>query len=157
MKNVVLAVIFGLFVFAPAFAAGNAPAPSKKDKCPVCGMFVYEYQEWLAEVVFQDGSLFFFDGTKDLMKFYLNLNTYEPHKSAGDIQTILVTEYYGLKKIDARQAYFVIGSDIYGPMGKELIPLLNNEDAEVFMKDHKGARILRFKDITRVVLEKLDK
>lgn len=130
--------------------------PSKKDKCPVCGMFVYKYPDWLAEIIFKDGSVDFFDGAKDLFKYYFNLRKYRPGKNNKDIAAIYVMEFYDLKLLDARKAFFVIGSDVYGPMGHELIPLATEEDARAFMKDHKGKRILRFEEITPKVIEKLD-
>jgi nitrous oxide reductase accessory protein NosL len=130
--------------------------PTKSDKCPVCGMFVAKYPDWLAEVVFKDGSVAFFDGAKDLYKYYLNLKKYEPKKTQADVVGIFVTEYYGTKLIDGTKAYYVIGSDVYGPMGRELIPFLTEADAKEFMADHGGKRLLKFNDIKPVVIDKLD-
>ena len=130
--------------------------PAKKDKCPVCGMFVYKYPDWLAEIIFKDGSVDFFDGAKDLFKYYFSLNKYRPGKNKKDIAAIYVMEYYDMQLIDARKAFFVMGSDIYGPMGHELIPFAAEADARAFMKDHKGKRILRFQAITPKVIHKLD-
>ena len=130
--------------------------PSKKDKCPVCGMFVYKYPDWVAEIIFKDGSVDFFDGAKDLFKYYFNVRTYRPGKSTKDIASIYVQDYYDMKMIDARRAFFVTGSDVYGPMGHELIPFATEEDARTFIMDHKGKRILRFEQVTPRVLETLD-
>ena len=130
--------------------------PAKKDKCPVCGMFVYKYPDWLAEIIFKDGSVDFFDGAKDLFKYYFNLGKYSPGKNKRDIAAIYVMEYYDMQLIDARQAFFVLGSDVYGPMGHELIPFKTEEDARAFMFDHKGKRILRIAEITPAVIAKLD-
>ena len=130
--------------------------PSKKDKCPVCGMFVYKYPDWLAEIVFNDESVDFFDGAKDLFKYYFNLAKYRPGKIKRDIAAVYVTEYYEMKRIDARQAFFIVGSDVYGPMGHELIPFATEADAKTFMQDHRGKRILRFEEVTPQVIEKLD-
>ena len=47
-----------------------------------------------------------------------------------------VTEYYGVTRIDARTAWYVIGSDMLGPMGHELVPLAIQAEAEGFLKDH---------------------
>jgi copper chaperone NosL len=134
----------------------DPPKPSKTDKCPVCGMFVYKYPDWTAEIIFEDGSVFFFDGAKDLFKFYFNLKTYHPRKTYTDISAVYVTEYYDLKLINAQDAVYVIGSDIYGPMGRELIPFASEADAGEFMKDHKGKRVLRFENIKPSVIDKLD-
>jgi len=75
---------------------------------------------------------------------------------AADVAAIYVTEYYDLKFIDAHTAYFVIGSDVCGPMGRELIPFETLDDAKAFMKDHKGERILRFENVRERTIKKLD-
>ena len=110
-------------------------------------MFVYKYPDWVGEIIFKDGSAAFFDGAKDLFKYYFNLKKYNPKKNKENIAAIYVTEYYDMKLIDAKGAYFVVGSDVYGPMGKELIPFVSKADAEGFKKDHKGNRILGFEDV----------
>jgi copper chaperone NosL len=153
----VAGILICLLSAVSALALDPAPVtPSKKVKCPVCGMFVYKYPDWVGEVIFQDGSMAFFDGAKDLFKYYFNLKKYDPRKTQKDIAAIYVTEYYDLKLMDARKAFFVMGSDVYGPMGRELIPFLSKEDAEAFKRDHKGTRILVFQEITHSVIRKLD-
>ena len=99
---------------------------------------------------------FFFDGAKDFFKFYFDIKKYSPEKSQKDIAAIYVTEYYEMKLIKAEDAFFVIGSDVYGPMGHELIPFASKADAELFKKDHGGTRILEFKGIKPAVIKKLD-
>ena len=128
--------------------------PSKKDKCPVCGMFVSKYPDWVGEIIFKDDATAFFDGAKDLFKYYFNLKKYNPSKTHADIASIYVTDYYDMKLIEAQTAYFVIGSDVYGPMGRELIPFINNADAETFKKDHKGRLILKFDQVTPAIIRK---
>ncbi len=130
--------------------------PTPKNKCPVCGMFVAKYPDFLAEILFKDGSYAVFDGTKDMFKYYFNLKKYNPRKRLEDIDSVYVTDYYSLSLIDGFQAYYVIGSDVYGPMGKELIPLEKEADAKEFMKDHKGQSTLRFKDVTHETVRLLD-
>ena len=119
-------------------------------------MFVYKYPDWLGEIIFKDGSAAFFDGAKDLFKYYFNLKKYNPAKTIKDIAAIYVTEYYDFEVIDARSAYYVVGSDVYGPMGKELIPFVNQSDAGAFKQDHKGKHILRFENVNPGVIKKLD-
>jgi copper chaperone NosL len=130
--------------------------PSPKDKCPVCGMFVAKYPDFLAEILFKDGSSAFFDGTKDMFKYYFNLKKYQPSKNSSDIDSIYVTNYYDLTLTDGLSAYYVLGGDIYGPMGRELIPFEKEADAKEFMKDHQGKSILRFKEITYETVKSLD-
>ncbi len=130
--------------------------PSPKDKCPVCGMFVAKYPDWLAEIIFKDGTYAVFDGAKDMFKYYLNLKKYNPSKRIEDIDSIYVKDYYNLIFMDGSKAYYVVGSDVFGPMGKELIPLEKEAEAKEFLKDHKGKSILRFKEITLEVIKNLD-
>ncbi len=134
----------------------RCPAPGPKDTCPVCGMFVAKYPEWIATVVYRDGHSHHFDGAKDLFKYLLDLPRWAPGHRVEEMQTIGVTEYYGLQRIDAHGAWYVIGSDVLGPMGHELIPLESEADATEFMADHKGRRIIRFSDVSLQLLDQLD-
>lgn len=132
------------------------PKPSARDKCPVCGMFVAKYPDWTAVMLFRDGSRVFFDGAKDMFKYYLDMKRYAPSKNPSGIEAVRVTDYYSLTPIDGRDAYYVIGSDVYGPMGRELIPFAKESDAKEFLKDHKGKGILRFKEVKQETLKGLD-
>ncbi|MDI6728082.1 MAG: nitrous oxide reductase accessory protein NosL [Thermodesulfovibrionales bacterium] len=139
------------------FAGEKKPVkPSPKDKCPVCGMFVAKYSDWGAEIIFRDGSYAFFDGAKDMFKYYFNIAKYNPSKNQSDIDSIYVTDYYNLTLINGYNVHYVVGSDVYGPMGRELVPFAKEKDAVGFMNDHKGKKILRFKDITPEVLHTLE-
>ncbi len=54
----------------PSLAAGPAlPKPGAKDLCPVCGMLVSKYPNWIAIVTYKDGHAHFFDGAKDMFKY----------------------------------------------------------------------------------------
>lgn len=140
-----------------ALAAEQTPKPGAKDTCPVCGMLVSKYPQWIASVLFKDGHAHHFDGAKDLFKYLFDLPRYAAGHTRADIAAIEVTEYYGLTKVDAHKAWYVIGSDVLGPMGHELIPLASRADAEEFLKDHKGQRILVFDEVTPAVVAQLDK
>ena len=156
-KKIIITLFVGFIALSLAAAAEVKPLQhSKKDKCPVCGMFVYKYPDWVAQIILTDGSVLFFDGAKDLFKFYFDIKKYTPEKSQKDIAAIYVTEYYDMKLINGKEAFFVIGSDVYGPMGHELIPFASKADAELFKKDHGGTRILEFKGIKPVIIKKLD-
>ncbi|MEG3638020.1 nitrous oxide reductase accessory protein NosL [Magnetococcus sp. PR-3] len=130
--------------------------PARGDTCPVCGMFVAKYRSWIATVQYKDGHAHHFDGAKDLFKYLRNLKKYAPHHQAENQQLISVTEYYDLQSIDALQAWYVVGSDVLGPMGHELIPFANRADAQTFMQDHKGVRIVQPHQIQPKLLKQLD-
>lgn len=157
------ALLLGLAARAPAAppaapggpVAGAPGRPAPGEKCPVCGMFVAKYPDWVAGVVFKDGQVAWFDGVKDLFKFLLKPERYGPRRATGDVARVLVTDYYGLRLLDAREAWFVIGSDVFGPMGTELIPFALEADAREFMADHKGTGLLRFGDVGPATLRQL--
>jgi nitrous oxide reductase accessory protein NosL len=157
--RLITALLLSLFLFAANANAGEvvvAP-PGPNSVCPVCGMFVAKYPEWVAAVVFKDGHAHYFDGAKDLFKFMRDIGSYAPGHGPADIAIVAVTDYYGVKTMDARGAFFVVGSDVLGPMGHELVPLASKQDAEEFMADHKGKRILTFDQVGSELLKSLDK
>jgi nitrous oxide reductase accessory protein NosL len=132
---------------ASAAAPPGFVKPGKDEKCPVCGMFVYKYPDWVAELRFRDGSRAVFDGAKDLFRYFFDARQFGGTKGRGDVAEVYVTDYYTLEPIDARPAFYVVGSDVYGPMGKELIPFARRADAEEFLRDHGGRTILVFGEV----------
>ena len=116
-------------------------------KCPVCGMLVGKNPNWAAMIEVQGGENLYFDGVKDMMKYYFQ-------KGKG-FDKIFVTDYYKLHKIDAKSAFYVLGSNVLGPMGDELIPFESESAAKTFAKDHGGKSVLKFDEIQESVIEGL--
>jgi nitrous oxide reductase accessory protein NosL len=119
----------------------------KDAKCPICGMFVAKYPKWAAKVRTKEHKEYYFDGNKDLMKYYF--------KSKENLDKILVTDYYNITSIPAKKAWYVMGSNVYGPMGHELISFSTKTDAESFKADHFGKKVLSFDEITPNIVSKL--
>jgi nitrous oxide reductase accessory protein NosL len=132
------------------------PMPGPRDTCPVCGMFVAPYPYWVATVLWRDGRAVHFDGAKDFFKYLFELKKYEPGRQRADIQAMGVTAYYATERIDATGAWYVVGSDVLGPMGHELVPHDSEDEAREFMADHKGVRVLRFAEVTPALPVALD-
>jgi len=133
----------------------------KDEKCPVCGMFTYKYPKWAAQIFYKDGEQeehYSFDGVKDLMKFYFDPMAWGKYANAkkANISKILVTDYYTQKAIDGTKAFYVVGSDVLGAMGNELIPFAHQSDAKTFLADHHGKSIVTFDKITKEEVYKLD-
>ncbi|MHC1729024.1 MAG: nitrous oxide reductase accessory protein NosL [Syntrophobacteraceae bacterium] len=149
-------LLFIVILAANTCFAAEAAKPSKTDKCPVCGMFVHKYPDFLAQVVFKDGSRAFFDGAKDMFHYYFNLQKYDKAKKKEDIASIFVTDYYSLTAVDGTKAIYIVGSDVEGPMGRELIPFEKAEDADEFTDDHQGKKRLLFDEITFDLVKSLD-
>jgi len=156
-RTVLFLALLSLWMVAPATAAEKAPpAPSAKDKCPVCGMFVAPYPNWVGQIVFKDGGRSYFDGPKDLFTYYFAPEKYGSARKRADIVDIHVTDYYSVSAIDGRKAFYVIGSDVRGPMGKELVPFAKKAAADGFLKDHHGKKVLSFDEITPAMLKSLE-
>lgn len=151
--------LLGILIFSGTLPlhGQSIPAPAPRDTCPVCGMFVAHYPDWTATVLYHDRLSHHFDGAKDCFTYLLDMKKWAQGREEKDIQSISVKEYYGLKQIDGRTAYYVSGSNVLGPMGHELIPFATLEDAETFMRDHQGKKIHRFNDIDKDLLSRLNK
>jgi len=137
--------------FPKEFAKSNALAPvtkievPKDAKCPICGMFVAKYPQWVA--LYDGEKKFYFDGVKDMMKYVY------ARKLSSD--KLYVSDYYKLSKLEASKAFYVIGSNVYGPMGSELIPFATQEEALSFSRDHNGQKVIGFDEITEVLVKNL--
>jgi len=156
-RTLILIVFVHLFIFTPMLSANGTAndTVSPRTRCTVCGMFVAKYPNWLAQIQYDSPEQTkFFDGVKDMMVFYFNPERYEGH-SREAIKYIYVKDYYSLKWLPAKDAYYVVGSDVYGPMGHELIPFEFKNGAESFLKDHHGQEILTFDNITPEIINSL--
>ncbi len=142
-----LAAVLTLWLGTPVF--GHEPAaPGKKDRCPVCGMFVAPYPHWVAVIEFSDGSQAFFDGPKDLFRYLFEMPKYTRQKTKADVAHVYVTEFYTARLMDVAAVTFITGSDVLGPMGHELVPVAGEAHAQTFMKDHGGKRMISFEEMT---------
>ena len=157
MKRRAFVATLAALVAGGVSAAERQPVkPTAKDKCPVCGMFIVKYPDFVAEVIYRDGAYALFDGAKDMFKYLFNLPAYAPSRRSSDIDAVYVTDYYSLTLVDGRGAWYVVGSDIYGPMGRELIPFASEKEAKEFMADHKGKQLLRFGQVTPDLVKGLE-
>ncbi len=155
---VILPLLFLFFLTerGPATDITGAGKLNEKSRCPVCGMFVAKYPQWLTEIKMSDGSVQIFDGVKDMMAYFFSPQQYGAND--GTVATeVLVRDYYSQDWVDGKKAIFVIGSDVHGPMGHELVPFASQAGAENFFKDHHGSKIYSFEEITPEIIESLRK
>lgn len=123
-------------------------------RCPVCGMFVAKYEVWVTRIETVPGQFLDFDGVKDLLAYYFKPAAYGG-KALPAANRIWVKDYYSQKWLDGRDAFYVVGSDVTGPMGSELIPFATRAGAAAFKADHHGQRVLAFAEITPLLVEEL--
>ncbi len=117
--------------------------------CPICGMFVAKYPEWATKLEYE-GKTYYFDGSKDMMKYIFK----EDIKSK-DLK-IVVTDYFTGQAINGHKAFFVMGSDVYGPMGKEFVAFEDAEAAFNFKNEHFGKGVVQFTQMTDEMLLYMD-
>ena len=137
--------------------AAEKPAPQEitaKMSCGVCGMYPARFPAWQTQIIFTDGTMVPFDGSKDMFKYLLNLEYYNPGKGRDDVAAIWVREHSGNKWIDGETAYYLVGSSVMGPMGKDLIPFANAGEADG-LRTEKGGTVMPFSEISKEVIDNL--
>lgn len=156
MNTPLAMALLALALLSPPVSAAEPPhfvQPGARDRCPVCGMFVEKFPEWWAQAVFADGERVTFDGVKDLVRYIGDPGRLSPGRTAASVVQTWVQDYYSLAPLPAESAFFVAGSDVSGPMGREFIPFRNRPEAEEFLRDHRGTAILRFGELPGFKLE----
>lgn len=111
-------------------------------KCPVCNMEVRSSTLGPAAVVFKAGTVVGFDSTGDMFRYLL-----DPKKHGfqqENVDRVYVTQYGTKNFIDAKQAVYVVGSDVKGSMGPEVVPFAEKGEAEKFMAAHHGKSVVPF-------------
>ena len=151
------------FIAAPATAEkeishGNVSEPqviTEDMKCPVCGMYPAVSPKWHSQVHFNDGTFLAFDGCKDMFKFLLHISSYDKKHAKDDVNAVFVKDFHSGKWINALDTYFVAGSNVLGPMGKQLIPFSDNDKAMEFINSN-GGEMIRYNNVTMDTIKALD-
>jgi nitrous oxide reductase accessory protein NosL len=106
--------------------------------CGNCGMYPARYPKWQTQIVFTDGSMMPFDGCKCMFGFMFQMDRYDTRHTIDDVAAVWVKDYGSGDWMQAAAASYVVGSDVMGPMGKELIPFGAHADAVAFQKENNG-------------------
>lgn len=124
--------------FVVLLACGDATAD--RERCAQCGMFVDIAPTWTTGATTASGDRIRFDTPRCLVAWAA---TPAGRSASG----LWVTDYYRQQRIPAREARYVIGSDVIGPMGPDFVPLADDTMAARFRQDHHGTRTLDFADL----------
>lgn len=136
-------------------AATGPTDPTMDDTCPVCGMMPAKHTDWNAQVVYGDGETVHFDTPKDLYTYVYNPSDYLDTRAVDDIEAAYFTEYYTTERVALTgDLYFVKGSDVTGPMGKDLVPVQGRGNATTFAEEH-GGTVLTPDEVTPSVVSDL--
>lgn len=120
--------------------------------CSVCGMIIMDFPGARGQIHYTNGNIDAFCSTLDMFIFYL-----QPDRPRN-IAAIFVNdmgkadwEHPEDHWIEAREAFYVYGGDVMGPMGEALVPFSVREDAEAYIKEH-GGEIIAFGDVSMKML-----
>ena len=109
--------------------------------CGNCGMPSKDFPKWNTQIVSAEGEQW---TCSPRCMFLITKGENAPE----EITSIRVTEYYETKKIDGRQAFYVIKSSQTGPMGHDFVPFETREAAAAFSADYGGEKILSYDEVT---------
>jgi hypothetical protein len=74
-------------------------------------------------------------------------------KGRQGVTGVVVMEYYDRKRMDGKDVSFVIGSDVLGPMGPDLVAV-SAPNVSRFVGDH-GGKAMSLAEVTLPVLESM--
>ncbi len=121
-------------------------------ECPLCGMIPARYPQFHCQMVLQNGDYVAFDSAAGLLTFLLF-----PDKtglSSGEVESVYFKDYVTETWIHSDQTYFVIGSEIMGPMGIEFLAVDSQEKAQSLMNQEKGELTVSYNQINRQFMVK---
>jgi nitrous oxide reductase accessory protein NosL len=124
--------------------------------CGKCGMYPAQYPRWQSQIIFKDVTMTPFDGCKCMFNFLFTMDKFDKAHSRDDVLVVWVKDFDSGTWINAVDAYYVVGSNEMGPMGKELIPFGDNAAAMKF-QELQGGTIMEYAEITVDVLKTLGK
>lgn len=119
-----------------------------RPRCAECGMYADVAPAFAAGAVSREGRTLRFDAPRCLFKWLAS-------PAGQGARGIWVTEHYAQRHVDVDSVMFVAGSDVIGPMGKDLIPVASTSVAR-FVDDH-GGSVYERSAIDASVLQTLDR
>ena len=128
-----------LFITFALLAACKGEAAAR---CDHCGMKLDPKSPFATEMI--DGAK-----TEHFDRSRCALTAWLAHGTRG---TVRVQDYYDRKMRPASAAEFVVGSDVVGPMGPDLVPVDAPRVAK-FEKDHGGTHAFALADIDEKALQ----
>ncbi len=130
-----------------AFAALGLACSRHEERCRSCGMKIDPSSAWRTELVGPNGA--------PVAGFDTPRCAFQAWRSGKVAATaIRVPEYYDRRPRDGAELRFVVGGDVLGPMGPDLVPVEPSK-ADKFIQDHGAEKALRVEEVTADVLSAL--
>ena len=152
-----LATTFLTLGLAPTVTAADLSPQyvQRSTRCPVCGMYPYRTPQWMAQIVFNDQTASTFDSPVDMFRFLNNMIVFDKQHKLADVGAIWVADYGTKAWVDAKKAFYVIGSKALGPMNDPNLPAFATREAADAHIKAQGGKLLQFGEVTREVIKSL--
>lgn len=144
--------LVGALLILPG-CAGEAPPPqpakvTQNTLCSLDGMLLADYPGPKAQIHYVQGTTDFFCDTMEMFSLYLKPEQ-QKRITAVYAQDMGKADWNRPEGhwIDAKSAFYVLGSQRTGSMGSTLASFAREEDAHVFVQRH-GGKVLRFGEVT---------
>lgn len=124
---------------------GKIVEPSEQDRCVVCNMVPAKYPKFNAQALTADKKRFHLCSTQCLFELLK-----EPRKygaGTNEVGDVWVHDYVSGRYLFGKNAYYVVGSKILGPMGYEAIAFDLKSEAMDFIREN-GGQVLKFNNVT---------
>ena len=118
-------------------------------------MYPYRSPQWTAQIVFNDQTASSFDSPVDMFRFLGNMALFDKQHKPADVGAIWVADYGTKAWVDARKAFYVIGSKALGPMNDPNLPAFATREAADAHINAQGGKVMLFGEVTREVIKSL--
>lgn len=116
-----------------------------------------KYKRFICEAKLQNGKTLQFVSMKSMIRVYRHQKHFlEAKLISAKIKDMYVQDFRTGEKINAKTAFYVIGSNIVGPNGANLIPFKSIKSAKLFERKNGGSKILSFKELVPNIIQLLD-
>jgi len=124
---------------------GKIKEPTAESRCTVCGMYPVRYPEHRCQVITGDAETLHFCSSQCLIGFLAKPKKYLSKGVKTKSVWVRIPQEQSYEY--ANGLYYLVGSELMGPMGKEAIPYRSRAMAEAASKKH-GGQIVKFKTLT---------
>ncbi len=123
---------------------GKIADPGPEVRCPVCGMYPARYPGFRSQISTADGKHHHFCSSQCLVAYQADPRQYL--KETAKTTSIWVTVFQENSSEYAMGLYYLVGSSIMGPMGKEAVPYRNKSAAAASALKN-GGKVVHFKEL----------
>ncbi len=138
---------------AVAIGTDGQMHPGETDRCPVCAMTTHD-RKMGAAIELSDDRTFYFCGPGCMMKSWLHPEIFLGAKDVT-VKRAIVTDFFTGEHVDATAVNWVAGSDVLGPMGPMIVPVVGKEALATFLERHGGKTTFSLAELDDAMWETL--